>query len=593
MKRKLNLFLSACALCLLASCGGPKENETCTPTGTEDDKVHLVILAGQSGARGKAVNTDLTEDQKVPFTEVDIIEDGYQMSVLSNIPSSLSTSTMFKELKPGFGDSGAEFGPEIGMGLSLQTRYQKDGESRKSGIIKFTACGSTFISDWYSESSVLDTEVGSKLDTKQIRTNEKTEKQTGPLTNNLYQLIDKAIDDLDQEGYQAVIDGIVFSHGEQDAKFDANMEIYESCLRNFIKDVRSYVGNEELPFVIGEAKTNSAKYSNKLRAIQEKVASDTKNAVFLDSMDLETNTFEPWHMGAQSNIEFGKRAVEEIIKFNDTRKVETIEETDLYVPLNKKVELPRYLNATYTSGYEGLVTPEYGTYDETKEGVQEVDITTTINCEKTSSKVNVHVGNYPYVDGIIDEELYKNSYDLPSNLGKIYVGKSDLGLAIGAKITDDDIWTDGELWKVGDMGQKGKNDDLRMYITDTTTSDKYTICLSSANLLRVYDSAVNLLTSKDTDLVKHNLFYKKDITGIKHNVTTVGDVNGGTNSGLDYEMFIPYDALGYDSESEIKVLFGYSNISSNGGTKSDERLYVGSSTASEGAIEDISQYITL
>ena len=255
MKRKLNLLLSSCALCLLASCG-PTNNNACTPTGYEDNKVHLVILAGQSGARGKAVNTDLTDEEKVPFNEVDIIEDGYQMSVLSNIPSTLSTSTMFKELKPGFGDSGGEFGPELGMGLSLQTRYQKDGEGRKSGIVKFTACGSTFISDWYSESSLEDETISSKLDTKQVRTNEKLNKETGPLTNNLYQLIDKAIDDLDQEGYEAVIDGVVFSHGEQDAKFDVNMEIYESCLRNFIKDVRSYVGNETLPFVIGEAKTN-------------------------------------------------------------------------------------------------------------------------------------------------------------------------------------------------------------------------------------------------------------------------------------------------------------------------------------------------
>ena len=592
MKRKLNLLLSSCALCLLASCG-PTNNNVCTPTGYEDNKVHLVILAGQSGARGKAVNTDLTDEEKVPFSEVDIIEDGYQMSVLSNIPSTLSTSTMFKELKPGFGDSGGEFGPELGMGLSLQTRYQKDGEGRKSGIVKFTACGSTFISDWYSESSLEDETISSKLDTKQVRTNEKLNKETGPLTNNLYQLIDKAIDDLDQEGYEAVIDGVVFSHGEQDAKFDVNMEIYESCLRNFIKDVRSYVGNDTLPFVIGEAKTNSAKYSNKLRSIQEKVANDTTNTILLDAMDLETNTFEPWHMGARSNIEFGKRAVEEIIKFNDTRKIDTIEDSDIYVPLNKKVELPKYLNASYTSGYEGLVTPIYEDYDETKEGVQEVKIKTKINCEEKDSTVKVHVGNYPFVDGIIDEEIYQNSYDLPSSLGKIYVGKSDLGLALGAKINDTDIWTDGEQWKVGDMGQKGRNDDLRMYITDSSPSEKYTVCLSSANLLRVYDSAVDLLTSKDTELVKHNLIYQKQISGIKHNVTTFGDVNGGNNTNLDFEMFIPYDALGYDENSTIKVLFGYSNISSSSSSKKEDRVYVGNEASSDSAIEDIAKYITL
>ena len=40
-----------------------------------DGKVHIVILAGQSGARGKAVNTDLTDEQNVENFDVDIIDD--------------------------------------------------------------------------------------------------------------------------------------------------------------------------------------------------------------------------------------------------------------------------------------------------------------------------------------------------------------------------------------------------------------------------------------------------------------------------------------------------------------------------------------
>ena len=595
MKKKLKLFVSGISLLLLSACSSsttPPE-DICTPENKDDDKVHLVILAGQSGARGKAVNTDLTDEQKETNFEVDIIEDGYQMSVLSNIPSSLDSKTMFKELKPGFGDSGAEHGPEIGMGAQLRTRYQKGSEDRKAGIVKFTACGSTFIDDWYSESSVLDSSISDKLNKKQIRTNEKLGKEVGPLTNNLYQIIDKAISDLSDEGYEAVIDGIVFSHGEQDAKFDVNMEIYEKCLKNFIKDIRSYVGNENLPVALGEAKTNSAKYSNTLREIQARVASNDANTVLIDSRELNTNTFEPWHMGAQDNYEFGRRAVEEIIKLNDSRVVTSLADVEYYVPKGKKIELPKYVEADFDSDYSGLVSVTYDEYDENQEGVQEINFKNVINCNESAGKAKVHVGDYPYVDGIIDENLYQNAIDM-GDLGELYIQKNDQGIVVGAKINDDNIWTDGEQWRLGDMGQKGKNDDLRLYITDGEASDGYTVALSSANLLRVYDSGVNLETSKDAELIKHNLTYKKEVVGITHNVTTKGDVNGGSNIGADFELFIPYDTLGYDATSELKVMAAYSNISGTASSKKETISYFtnkgqGDSTSNE----DVSNYFEI
>lgn len=599
MKRKLKLFISGTALLLLAACSptsNPNDNppeDICIPTENDDSKVHLVILAGQSGARGKAVNTDLTEDQKMPNLDIDIIEDGYQMSILSNIPETISQNSYFKELKPGFGDSGAEHGPEIGMGFQLETRYQKGNEDRKAGIIKFTACGSTFIDDWYTESSVLDSTVGAKLNKKQIRTNEKIGKEVGPLTNNLYQLIDKAIDDLDAEGYEAVIDGVVFSHGEQDAKYDANMEIYETCLTNFIKDIRGYVGNENLPVVIGEAKTNSAKYSNKLREIQARVAKNDKNTVLIDSRELNTNTFEPWHMGAQDNFEFGRRAVEEIIKLKDSRKVESFSDVELYLPKDKKVELPKYVNASFDSGFEGLASVTFSDYDATKAGDQKVEFKSVINCNEKKGEATLHIGDYPYVDGIVDEALYTEAYDF-GELGKAYIKRSDAGLAIAAKINDSDIWTDGENWRVGDMGQRGKNDDLRIYLTDSDTDALYTVALSSANLLRVYDSAVDLETSKDTELIKHNLFYKKEVTGVTHNVTTKGDVNGGVNTGLEFELYIPYDSLGYDKTSEIKAMISYSNISYANAAKNEEITYLtNKGQGDSSSIQDVSNYFDI
>ena len=44
--------------------------EVCTTE--EDNKVHLVLLTGQSGARGKALNSDLSEEEKEVAKEIEI-----------------------------------------------------------------------------------------------------------------------------------------------------------------------------------------------------------------------------------------------------------------------------------------------------------------------------------------------------------------------------------------------------------------------------------------------------------------------------------------------------------------------------------------
>ena len=176
----------------------------------EDNKVHLIILAGQSGARGKALNNSLSEEQKEMNYDVDICADGLMMGALSNIPETLSSGAVLKELEPGFGDTGGEFGPELGMGETMASRYPKDGDSRKSVIVKYTASGSTFKDHWYSTSAIDDDSISPILELKQIR-EDKNGNATGPLTNNLYQLIDTTIEQLTDEGFEVVIDGVVYN----------------------------------------------------------------------------------------------------------------------------------------------------------------------------------------------------------------------------------------------------------------------------------------------------------------------------------------------------------------------------------------------
>lgn len=593
---KKNTIFTLSTLLLLASCGGGGASSSSTPTTInvppEDNKVHLIILTGQSGARGKAVNSDLLDEQKEINDEVDIMADGLTMPALSKIPETIPSRVKISELKPGYGDSGNEFGPELGMGETMRSRYLKDGDLRKSVIVKYTACGSTFTDHWYSESLLEDEELSSKLNLAQVRTNEKTQKQTGPLTNNLYQLIDATIQQLSDEGFESVIDGAVFLHGEQDAKFDVNMEIYEKALEYFIQDLRSYVENETLPFVISEALTNSAKYSNRLREIQKTVADRVDNATFVSNEGLYTNTFEPWHFGAQSNMELGNRLAAEVISHYDYRKVKTFEDKTITVPQGVKVSLPKYIKATFENDMEGMIKIAYTSdYDETKLGEQTVSFKATTVYGDFNGTLKVIVNNEPYIDGQLTEyaNMKKHTVD---GIGDIYVAQGKEGLYIAAKENDNDLWTDGEAWSVGDMGQKGLNDDFRIFVASTDDAEnRVTVCLSAANLLRVYEAGTTL---EDKGLEKKNLVYQDSLEDYRYRVTTKGLTNveeGGASNGFDLELYISYSDLGIDPE-DMFLCFDYNNITKTSGTKTATDHYFSKTNQANSEL-DIANYFSL
>ena len=195
--RRLLAFLLVCLMLLpLVACNNDKKTEPSDNNNTvdEENRVHLVVLAGQSGARGKALVNDLSEEDKEENFDVDILADGLPMGDLVNIPD-IDESKYIDILEPGYGDYPSEFGPELGMGQTLASAYQKLDTDYKTVIVKYTASGSTFTDHWYSSSAINDSEIASYLNLDQVGETEKGE-QTGPLTKNLYALVEKAIADL-------------------------------------------------------------------------------------------------------------------------------------------------------------------------------------------------------------------------------------------------------------------------------------------------------------------------------------------------------------------------------------------------------------
>ena len=589
MKKIIAILLICFMLLPLASC---KETPTDKPQELEREKVHLVVLAGQSGARGKALVNDLSEEDKEDNIDVDILADGLPMDDLVDIPG-IDDSAYIDILGAGYGDFPSEFGPELGMGQTLASAYPKFDAEYKTVIVKYTASGSTFTDHWYSTSATNDPEVAAKLNYDQVATTNDG-KETGPLTNNLYQLVEKAVTELNELGYDVVIDGMAFVHGEQDAKFDDNMAIYEKALTYFINDFRAYFNDSDMPVVVTEALTNSAKYSNELRTIQANVAKNMENVSLIKTSDLYTNTFEPWHFGAQSNMILGNRIAAEFISYNDTRVVKSIEEDVINVPYGVSVELPQYVKASFTNYYTGYVkVEEYASYDCNKLGEQDVKfkVNTAEGLKEFTLKINVS-DKVAHIDGNLSEYANAKETLLPNGLGKVYVIMGENGLYIAADINDSEIWTDGENWKKGDMGQKGENDDFIVYLTEGEVSKRTTICLSAANLLRVYGNGISL-DDNDITLEYGNRVYNKKISDYQFHVTTNGLTNGGKSEGMTIELYISYKDLGINNPENIKLCFNYNNISSVNNNKTAVDNYLVANDVEVKAEENIESYFSI
>ena len=589
MKKLLSLLLVCILLLTLASCKEKDDGPTVpTPDEPAAEKVHIFVLAGQSGARGKALVSDLSDEDRKPSDDVFILADGLPMGELGNIPP-VDDSLYIDVLEPGYGDFPSEFGPEIGMGQTLASVYPKLDADYKTVIVKYTASGSTITDHWYSGSAVDDPELADHINLDQSVSTDKGD-ETGPLTKNLYDLVNMAIAEVESFGYEAVVEGMAFVHGEQDAKFDGNMEIYEKALGYFISDFRAYFESPDMPVVITEALTNSAKHSNLLREIQASVAEKMNNVSLINTWDLYTNTFEPWHFGAESNNILGNRIAAELVSYNETREVLSIDEDVIELPLGAEVDLPGYVKASFTNGYSGyLKVLEYSSYDLNSPGEQTVKFkaATASGIKEFDLRVKVSA-DVAYVDGVLNEYSGAKKNALPDGLGEVYVIKGEKGLYIAAKINDRDIWTDGENWHRGDMGQKGNNDDFRIYVTDSVAADRITICLSAANLLRVYGKGISL-SDGDVTLEFGNKVYKKQIDGYEYHVTTYGTVNGAESSGMCLELYISYAELGVNAD-DIKLCFNYNDVSSDSGVRSETDNYLSATSGNE---EDDGSYFAI
>lgn len=529
----------------------------------DDDKVHIIVLAGQSGARGKGDKSELTADQSITNEDVVLYQDGHTMAYIDTEMTDPVEGSLETFCKPGYGDSSSEIGPEVGIAETFRSRYH-DEDNYKAVIVKYTVCGTDFPNHWYSNSMVEDSEIGPTLnqDARHLRNFE--DKKVGPLTYDLYTLLTNCIEDLHEEGLEAVIDGLAWVHGEMDAQNIDYIANYQESLGYFIQDFRTQFG-EAIPVVITGVLTNAAGYRPLLKAAQEEVANTMSGVTLIDSDNLYSNSFEPWHYSAQSNMVLGNEIAAELLAPLDNRNIVSLnlEEETFVVPHGYEVELPKYLPFTYDEDLTGMSKVRYlASYDKDTLGKQNIPyVVENINGVIYEGELEVEVKDVPYVDGRIETALYKEfEQDQDENL-KLYYAKDENGVYFAGQITDDHVWSDSEQWRTGDMGQKDRNDDIRIFLTGSDVESRITVCLSAANMYRVYSKGRSMNTSPAV-LQVDNLFYRRQLENPDYRVFINGIANDSSieSTGWDFEFFISYSDLDVDDASELMFCVLHSDI---------------------------------
>ena len=232
-----------------------------TDTGIPDDTgtappapLQVYLLAGQSNMDGYGYVTGLPPSLQVAQGDVRLFWSG--LGAWSDLAPSSYGSYYGIEY----------FGPEVTFGRAL-------AEADPLGsfaLIKHAVGGTDLASYWYPGTYRADPAQGAGY-------------------RDFLTTIDAALTDLDAEGTDWEIAGMIWMQGESDAFTPEMAAAYESNLTTFIGRVRDDVAAPEMPFSIGKIHCPTCTYGDVVRAGEDGVAATVPHVVAFETTDLPIN----------------------------------------------------------------------------------------------------------------------------------------------------------------------------------------------------------------------------------------------------------------------------------------------------------------
>jgi lysophospholipase L1-like esterase len=184
------------------------------------------------------------------------------------------------DLRPGFGDTANDIGPEVGFGYALNHSIFPNDDIY---LIKWGVDSTSLAGQWNPNGS------GSAYNTFKSRVN-------------------AAMANL--AGQSPVIAGMIWMQGETDANNITYANAYSANLTNLIAKVRSDFSTPNMPFVVGRI-TDLSVYGfpgvAPVRTAQQTVPGQVGHALWINTDDLDMNPDVPGHYIASGQIELGIR----------------------------------------------------------------------------------------------------------------------------------------------------------------------------------------------------------------------------------------------------------------------------------------------
>ena len=182
------------------------------------------------------------------------------------------------------------FGSEVGFGDTVKSIVEAGSSStftKRVAVAKFAKGGTSLSHDWSP-----------------------TQGGGGYMYNGWQSTLTDFQTKLTNAGYTFTIRGVIWFQGEQDSFTQAQADAYEANLTAFIADVRSDIGDPNLPFVISKIKWeagNDPGFEATVRTAQQNVADALTHVAILDAANYTRR--DTVHLDADSMYQYGIDAV--------------------------------------------------------------------------------------------------------------------------------------------------------------------------------------------------------------------------------------------------------------------------------------------
>ena len=348
--------------------------------------VKVFLLGGQSNMGGAGSVALLESPYDAPQPDVNFWN---------------NTTNSWGALQPGWGNTSAEFGPELSFGYEMNLAFPDDDIY----LVKYAPSSTSLYSDWNPDGS-------------------------GWCYNNFKSEANAALANL--AGSSPMVAGMIWMQGESDAiNGTASASAYEENLTNFIGQVRSDFATQDMPFVVGRINAyawGTPENNNLVRTAQMTVPGVVGQASWFDTDDLLPLVFG--HYITQGQLTLGDRFADHIVQLPEPAPSTSFNQVDPGSTLEGYVSNTWDVN-TYSKGWlsaELLVELTGGNIYQDPAGSDTppdpADFTTTPTLEFDS-----------YMTGGTDSELPSTTGPLPLVLG----GAVDFGGGVGPTFDTSEI----------------------------------------------------------------------------------------------------------------------------------------------------------